>query len=186
VALAVALGGCGGGHRSRAGSDPAPSAPRGTSTTSAGTPSTTSTKLDVAAVTALVQTWAATYEAALANPATPPDLSGIVAPSYLPTVAARLQQYAAQHAAVRPKPNSQHRLAVYDVKVEGMSATATACEVNDALLVNTTTGQVLGDNTFTAETSVSLERADTTDGWRLTQISAGPTTQGISGCALQH
>jgi hypothetical protein len=155
------------------------------STSHSSQPPTTSVDAK-ATITQVIKAYNAAYLHSLRDPANPPDLSTYAAGTALKTAQQDPARFAAQHLALRARANSQNRDAVYDVQVHGNKASATDCEVNDDLVVNSATGQVVTDKTQTNQSTYTLEFADGT--WKITEIqgSSGPTSEGVSGCALSH
>jgi hypothetical protein len=164
-----------------------------TSTTDVSTTAATSSSVmtdspdeQAAQVTNTVKAYNAAYRESLRNPGSPPDLSRYATGAALQTAQQDPQRFVAQHLALRARAKSQNRDSVYDVHVDGTKATATDCEVNDDLVVNSVSGQVVSDKVQTNQSAYTLELAGGT--WKITQIQGSPSTtwEGVSGCAVSH
>lgn len=80
------------------------------------------------------------------------------------------------------KPGPNRRSTVLRTVVSGAEATADVCEVDDGLLIDAATGDVLDDDVVTRLVVISLERVD--GAWLIARIDpTNSSWEGVSDCA---
>ncbi len=79
----------------------------------------------------------------------------------------------------QPGPNMS--ISVLHTEVSGDHATVDACEVDDGLLIDAATGNVLDDDVVTSLVTISLERID--GQWLVSSSVIQDTWDGVTSCA---
>lgn len=194
VALALVAGAasaCAGGDGSTepVASTRAPAGSAGTTAvppTSPGTtapPATAAPATDEEAVLAAVNCYWSTIVAA--NDPPDPDHPGFdrcFTGAALERSRERVQEHLIFGQTVRDPSGGVQRTAP-TITVEGNSARATQCAIDDAVVVRTDTGEVLNDKVVSTEVQLILERTGTS--WKVTDSVLLSKTDGPDGCRLQ-
>lgn len=82
---------------------------------------------------------------------------------------------------IRYPPNSQYRIEVTDVEMDGEVARLDVCVVDDGETVVAATGEVIAGGLGTVEARAAMRRIDGT--WRLAERAQEGEWEGIAGCA---
>lgn len=82
---------------------------------------------------------------------------------------------------IRYPPNSQYRIDVTDVEVDGDVARFVVCVVDDGETVVASSGEVVAHGLFTVQARAAMRRVDGT--WRLAERLEDGEWEGIAGCA---
>jgi hypothetical protein len=82
---------------------------------------------------------------------------------------------------IRYPPNSQYRIEVSDVQVDGDTARFGVCIVDDGETVVASSGEVIAHGLFTVQARAAMRRVDGT--WRLAERLEDGEWEGIAGCA---
>lgn len=83
---------------------------------------------------------------------------------------------------IRYPQNSQYRIEVDDIEVEGDVARLVACVVDDGERVEAATGRVIASGVGTVEWTAALRRVD--GAWRLAERREEERWDGVAGCAV--
>lgn len=70
------------------------------------------------------------------------------------------------------------------VSVAGQTAQVRSCEIDDRLIIETGTGEVLDDKVVTLLTEATLVVED--GRWKVSEATFIDESEGVSGCALEH
>jgi len=82
---------------------------------------------------------------------------------------------------IRYPPNSQYRIEVSDIEIDGDVARLDVCVVDDGETVVATSGEVVAHGLFTVQSRAAMRRVDGT--WRLAERVEEGESEGIAGCA---
>ena len=158
-------------------------------TTSTTRRSTTTTTTDPAdAIEAEV---AAAYEAAsrafIDAAAIPdPDFPAFVATHAGPMLEQRrgvLTGLRADGRVIRYPPNSQYRIEVQDIEIDGDVARLDVCVVDDGERVVVSTGEVVAGGVGTVQARAAMQLVD--GEWRLAERTQEAEWEGVAGCAVE-
>ncbi len=168
-AVLLVAAGCGGGGDA-AGDEPSrTSATDAPPTTEA--PATTSTTAELSDEEAVLAAYEAYWDAWLAasDPPDPDDpaLAGVMDGEALAAVVDDLAEKVAFDQAVRPASPSRFRFRLDSVQVNGDSAVGTSCVLDDLLVVQRETDEVLNSAVWDRKIAVSFVRSGET--WRVSR-----------------
>ena len=163
-------------------------APPAESTTTTRRPTTTTTTTDPAETLEAEVT--AAYEAssqAFIDAAAVPDPEF---PAFLAThVGPMLEQrrdvlvgLQADGRVIRYPPDSQYRIEVEDIEIDGDVARLEVCVVDDGERVVVSTGEVVAGGVGTVQARAAMQRVDGT--WKLAERTQEAEWEGIAGCAV--
>ncbi len=108
-----------------------------------------------------------------------PEIAQRATGANLETVESGFAQLVALGQHGQPGPN--RRTTVLRTVVSGDQATVDVCEVDDGLLINTATGEVIDDDVVTRLVVISLERVDGT--WLVARIEpTNSSWEGVTDC----
>ena len=82
---------------------------------------------------------------------------------------------------IRYPPNSQYRIEVEEIEVDGDVARIEVCVVDDGETVVASSGEVVAHGLFTVQARAAMRRVDGT--WRLAERLEDGEWEGIAGCA---
>jgi len=82
---------------------------------------------------------------------------------------------------IRYPPNSQYRIEVSDIEIDGDVARFVVCVVDDGETVVASSGEVVAHGLFTVQARAAMRRVDGT--WRLAERLEDGEWEGIAGCA---
>ena len=82
---------------------------------------------------------------------------------------------------IRYPPNSQYRIEVEEIEVDGDVARIEVCVVDDGETVVASSGEVVAHGLFTVQARAAMRRVDGT--WRLAERLEDAEWEGIAGCA---
>jgi hypothetical protein len=159
------------------------------STTSTTTrPSTTTTTTDPAAAleTEIEDAYVASSHAFIDAAAIPdPNFPALAATHTGPMYEQRrgvLLALQADGRVVRYPPNSQYRIEVTDIEVDGDVARLEACVVDDGERVVAATGEVVAHGLMTIQARAAMQRVEGV--WKLAERVQEAEWEGVAGCAV--
>ncbi len=121
-----------------------------------------------------------------ANTGTPnpqdPALAEFATGGQLEWVIAETQRHLDEGVALRAAPNPANYHRIMGVAVDGETATVQACVVDDWLMVDRATGQVLNDAVSTQSAKGTLHFVE--GAWRVAGTELLQKWEGVAGCAL--
>ena len=124
-------------------------------------------------------------EAANAGPSpdpTDPTLAEVASGEALESAIAETQRRLDDGRAIRPGEQALAETRVGTVQVEGATAQAAVCSIDDGVIYEVATGEVVNDDVVTHNYLVDLEQAD--DVWRVARVVRLQQWEGVAGCAL--
>lgn len=155
-------------------------------TTTSDPTTTTTTDPDEALEAEIVDAYEASSRAFIDAAAVPdPEFPAFVATHVGPMLEQRrgvLVGLQADGRVIRYPPNSQYRIEVQDVEIDGDVARLEVCVVDDGERVVVSTGEVVAGGVGTVQARAAMQRVDGT--WRLAERTQEAEWEGIAGCAV--
>lgn len=156
-------------------------------TTSVGSPPTASTAVSEPGHQAIIDAYIGYWDARFAaNSGTPnpadPALRRSATGAQLEAVVAETQENLDAGRAFQARPNPADYRRVTVVSVNGESAVVQECFVDDGLVIDRATGDVLNDTIATHSVRGELRKVD--GEWRVASTSLLQRWEGVNGCAL--
>lgn len=158
------------------------------STTSTSRASTTTTTDPAEALEAeIVDAYEASSRAFIDAAAVPdPDFPAFVATHVGPMLEQRrtvLRGLQADGRIIRYTANSQYRIEVDDIEIDGDVARLDVCVIDDGETVVAATGEVVAGGLGTVQARAAMQRVD--GAWRLAERRQEAEWEGIAGCATE-
>lgn len=135
-------------------------------------------------VTAAYETASRAFIDAAAIP--DPDFPAFVATHVGPMLEQRrgvLTGLRADGRVIRYPPNSQYRIEVQDIEIDGDVARLDVCVVDDGERVVVSTGEVVAGGVGTVQARAAMQRVD--GEWRLAERTQEAEWEGVAGCAVE-
>jgi hypothetical protein len=162
---------------------------RDTTTSSTTRRSTTTTSTDPgdaveAEIAAAYETASRAFIEAAAIP--DPDFPAFIGTHVGPMLEQRrevLTGLRADGRAIRYPPNSQYRIEVQDVEIDGEVARLDVCVVDDGERVVVSTGDVVAGGIGTVQARAAMQLVD--GEWRLAERTQEAEWEGVAGCAVE-
>ncbi len=180
VGLALALGACGGGEEAV---DPT------TEQTTTAPPETTTTTVAPTPeeeVLAAYQAYWAAVDEAFGPPQVRPDLPALrqyATGEVLAGIVRRAEEVKGRDSVARLRENGQYVHRAEVLSVDSDTATVRDCNINDVVVENATTGEVIDDGVSTRLYISMLVRE--TGQWKVATLDRETGWEGVAGCALE-